>query len=614
MRKLIYKHVALTDNAQLYSPKASTTLLPRLRQVATLCRSDERLLACGGCQATCRAPAPACAAVCRVGCYCAPGLLRNDTGHCVPLSECPFTSNSVDLKPLSRYHYEVKLTTGPEDLPPLDLDLRNCDVITMSTQCGESKHCVWESGNSVAFEYRRVPEKSETYALLAFFVSRCPWLRTLRSGRVAIAEYTCFSSLLALGHQEETSEPRAQNEFCPENEEYRFCEVCNRTCANPDPVCPAQCARGCFCKRGLLRDESSGRCVEPRSCQNSLTAPPIPSCPANEEYRICEPCGRTCARPRPLCPAQCARGCFCKRGLLRNSRGLCVAPQLCDTSETTNLVVPQHNSVVVCGERQEYRRCGCERTCLDRLGACDACSAGCFCADGWLRAGDGRCIAEHECPQDKCPNPEEVYECRSTCEEGCNGESECHDRGRGCVLGCYCRAGLLRDFKAGRCVERRLCINTTTQTDSSGPAEPKQFFAYLRMKAAEDRIHSKVDKFQLPHRLRVCRDAKRLVPAFASRRVKARTATAAERPPRTIACECVTAIRIPSKGSIDSESSGVLETLARSVWVPGEASDVYSPINLCARARAADTCDRIKLSRVGLRRAFGRVPSSGRPL
>ncbi|KOB75423.1 Zonadhesin [Operophtera brumata] len=221
-------------------------------QVGSLCRPKERLLQCG-CPATCRDPVPNCEGVCKEGCFCEEGQVRNDDGQCVKLADCP----------------------------PMGI--------------------------------------------------------------------------------------------CPENEEYRFCEPCNRTCTSPNPICPAQCAKGCFCKGDLLRD-SDGRCVQWGQCSNVLaknrqkedaSEPHADEgiCPENEEFRFCEPCNRTCASPNPICPAQCAKGCFCKGDLLRDSDGRCVQS---------------------CGDLAPV--CGSE------------CRTGCFCKEGLVKGPGGRCIKEDKCP------------------------------------------------------------------------------------------------------------------------------------------------------------------------------------------------------------------------
>ncbi|GBP16219.1 hypothetical protein EVAR_93593_1 [Eumeta japonica] len=45
--------------------------------------------------------------------------------------------NSVNLKPISRCRYDVKITLEREDLPARTLSLRNFDVIASSTECFE---------------------------------------------------------------------------------------------------------------------------------------------------------------------------------------------------------------------------------------------------------------------------------------------------------------------------------------------------------------------------------------------------------------------------------------------------------------------------------------------
>ncbi|KAI8439781.1 hypothetical protein MSG28_013462 [Choristoneura fumiferana] len=356
-------------------------------QVASLCRPNERFLSCGGCQKTCLDPAPACVAVCRIGCYCQLDEVRNSTGHCVPLSECP-------------------------------------------------------SGNSA-------------YKL-------------------------------------DTSEPRQE---CPPTEEYRFCEPCNRTCEDPNPVCPAQCARGCFCKDDLLRDKD-GSCVEYGKCSKFAknessaykldTSEPRQECPPTEEYRFCEPCNRTCEDPNPVCPAQCARGCFCKDDLLRDKDGSCVEYGKCSKfakNESYDLRAPPG-----------LKDCEpCEKTCSNPNPVCPAqCNKGCFCEDGLLKAPSGKCVKLEDCPKDcapdeeflscgwcepscwepapacprvctrgclcqKCLNPNEEFVCRYGCEARCGGGGGCIGRPRRCQLGCHCRLGLLRDPATGHCVTPAQC-------------------------------------------------------------------------------------------------------------------------------------------------------------
>ncbi|XP_015127337.1 chymotrypsin inhibitor [Diachasma alloeum] len=48
-------------------------------------------------------------------------------------------------------------------------------------------------------------------------------------------------------------------------------------------------------------------------------------CPRNEVWSTCGTrCPPSCRNPRPICTMDCRVGCFCRRGWLRNNRGICV--------------------------------------------------------------------------------------------------------------------------------------------------------------------------------------------------------------------------------------------------------------------------------------------------
>ncbi|EAT48605.1 AAEL000375-PA [Aedes aegypti] len=65
------------------------------------------------------------------------------------------------------------------------------------------------------------------------------------------------------------------------NTEFRLCgDECPRTCENldPKPPCTQVCARGCYCKKGFVRDNISGLCVLPCDCPKPTPKPPC-GCP-----------------------------------------------------------------------------------------------------------------------------------------------------------------------------------------------------------------------------------------------------------------------------------------------------------------------------------------------
>ncbi|XP_060804895.1 zonadhesin [Amyelois transitella] len=330
-------------------------------QVGSLCRANERLLSCGGCQATCLDPVPDCKGICREGCYCQEGQVRNSTGHCVQLAECPPTP---------------------------------------------------------------------------------------------------------AGLKQETSEPREDN--CPENEEYRFCEPCNRTCDNPNPVCPAQCARGCFCKGDLVRDKD-GRCVNYEKCSSrnlikkAAFLPPIPmlSCGPRQVFKLCEVCEKTCSNPKPNCPSECMRGCFCQDGYYKAPSGACVKLEDCPEAEET--IGGGDTTIDDCAPDEEYFSCGwCEPSCSDPNPDCPLriCTSGCLCKPPLLRHRSGHCVNAKDCIPQKCSNPNEEYVCRYGCEARCNANL-CLGRPRRCSLGCHCKLGLLRDAR-GQCVAPEKCASNNT--------------------------------------------------------------------------------------------------------------------------------------------------------
>ncbi|CAG9788932.1 unnamed protein product [Diatraea saccharalis] len=243
----------------------------------------------------------------------------------------------------------------------------------------------------------------------------------------------------------ETTEPRPNGTNCPENEEYRFCETCNRTCDNAKSPCPAQCARGCFCM-----------------ANKQYTDVPIPykmMCNANQVYKDCENCEKTCSNPNPHCSTQCSRGCFCKEGLYKAPDGECLELDKCPKAEES-IGTAHEPSIEDCDIDEEYYACGwCEPTCSEPEPRCPlrVCTRGCQCRPPLLRHRTGKCVTPELCSPQKCEDPNEEYACRYGCEASCI-QHRCV-RPRRCELGCHCKLGLLRDHFTGKCVEKNQCTN-----------------------------------------------------------------------------------------------------------------------------------------------------------
>jgi len=134
---------------------------------------------------------------------------------------------------------------------------------------------------------------------------------------------------------------------CGQNARRQTCgSACAPTCANPNPgpTCVLPCIDGCFCEEGYLK-AANGVCVRPQECDSvphipnmqipQFNAPPPPKCGEDEEYRTCgSACIPTCAipLPRPWCTRQCAVGCYCKEGYLRNEENVCVPATRCKSA------------------------------------------------------------------------------------------------------------------------------------------------------------------------------------------------------------------------------------------------------------------------------------------
>lgn len=107
---------------------------------------------------------------------------------------------------------------------------------------------------------------------------------------------------------------------CPENEYWDTWGVCDGNCTNPFAVCPRYPRPGCACLPGLVRNEY-GKCIEPKDC---------PHCDDGEEWLEFGYCEGICGISLPQCNKDCLkRGCYCKKGYVRNSKGKCIPEWAC---------------------------------------------------------------------------------------------------------------------------------------------------------------------------------------------------------------------------------------------------------------------------------------------
>lgn len=129
-------------------------------------------------------------------------------------------------------------------------------------------------------------------------------------------------------------------------------------------------------------------------------------------------CGESCNRdlctvPRYLvaCVSQCAPGCYCECGYLRNIDGICEPTSKCKSNENLGYdswcPKPKPDCPNVCASPNEvFKDCAsfCGGTCRDyrlpRFILCiNGCKVGCVCADGFARHPiTDECIPINDCP------------------------------------------------------------------------------------------------------------------------------------------------------------------------------------------------------------------------
>ncbi|CAL1297732.1 unnamed protein product [Larinioides sclopetarius] len=120
-------------------------------------------------------------------------------------------------------------------------------------------------------------------------------------------------------------------------------------------------------------------------------------CPQNEHYKRCGTvCPHTCFETRP-CPSNCCvEGCFCNKGLVRDTTGICVKPEVCPLDSI------DEKGKRRCPPREHFSRChkNCEKTCTDYMKPkpCPrSCKRGCICDGGLVRNKEGRCVPRDQC-------------------------------------------------------------------------------------------------------------------------------------------------------------------------------------------------------------------------
>ncbi|XP_061704905.1 zonadhesin-like isoform X1 [Cydia pomonella] len=406
---------------------------------------------------------PAIPLPCKGRCMCDKGYLRNHVGDCIPENHCPIKECPINevwrcasmcpRDSCKRLEPGFQCPSGIISvcIPACackDGYLRNDEGICIPRKlCPASLRC---DINEVAVECQAYPPQTceSVYTLYKTIEDPpCNPGCDCRPGYLRNKRNICVPSDYC---------PTVPNCKCGPNQEYKKCgTICEPSCSdldNPPQVCPKVCVEGCFCKEGFLKDEH-GNCVYPSQC-------PLPIC--NKPNEVAKDCGsycemRTCEnynRTDIGCPAVCVRGCFCRKGYVRNAYGVCIHPKKCPSKP------------VCLQEHEEYHSCGssCPDNCENYMNPDRICTmqcvAGCNCKKGYVRnLKDGTCIKPEQCPTKECTgNNEELNYCASYCPVTCanrytQGDWACITL---CRVACDCIPGTLRN-DTGSCVPVNQC-------------------------------------------------------------------------------------------------------------------------------------------------------------
>nr|WIM01334.1 zonadhesin-like protein 1A [Limnephilus flavicornis] len=440
---------------------------------------------------TCESPKFAdCKAPCRIrGCQCKSGYVKDAEGKCIKLSNCPNTkcpANEV-------YNACPGYCTFDMDCPTLLLGLiRDCAAPPEDFPC--SPRCECKEGFVRIGSDCVLPDKccEDPNSEVVSCPNPCPGgtcdQPEFTPCRVACREKGCQCKK---GFVKDSNGKCITLDKCPPkcnaNEVWKECGTkCPPTCANKTPFCTKDCATGCFCVDGYIRQ--NGKCIPIDDC---------PKCGANEVFACGSACDSTCATLGDICPIinkKCTDKCYCVEGYARDKNNVCIpikqcppkcganevfaCGSACDTTcatlgqicpivnikcndmcycidgyarDNNNVCIPVKQCPPKCPNpnQQYYTGCmPCVGSCSNKNPICShLCRPGCACNPGYLKKSDSddTCILESECPAKSCPGPNEEYTECGTCEKTCENKDLSLACIAVCQVGCFCKAGYVRN-------------------------------------------------------------------------------------------------------------------------------------------------------------------------
>ncbi|XP_047986337.1 zonadhesin-like [Leguminivora glycinivorella] len=268
---------------------------------------------------------------------------------------------------------------------------------------------------------------------------------------------------------------------CTENEVYSSC--INGGCGpkkcsdlNKPVVCidPAECdcIKGCICKKGYLRAKN-GICIPKEKCPEYCPGPNeyYEPCIHNCESQNCSDRGKIHHCPN-IKPGHCdSSGCRCKKGYLRNDKGICVLEKDCPRPKCPSGEVWDECPTVPCEGDCCPKTRDSPQTCPIGI-VCD--KPRCVCGYNRKRDKNGHCILIPDCPPFKCGKNEVYVPCPSNCPgEKCSDftyPTKCSPHKIGikvnCRPACKCKKDYYRDEK-GNCIPSCECPPATTSTTTT---------------------------------------------------------------------------------------------------------------------------------------------------
>ncbi|XP_030033731.2 zonadhesin isoform X3 [Manduca sexta] len=400
---------------------------------------------------------------CKPGCRCIDGHARNSSGICIPRDQCEPQCGENE-----KFENCPASLCEPQKCSQLGYGI-NHTSIDQNKPCPGKPGCVCKNGylrndKGECIDRKKCPScRGDPNA-----IAGCGMYCNQRCSSIGKEPGPCILKCLLNAcdckpgyfYDDNTRECVLSKDCttpCKKNETFSTCmnSGCDaRNCSQlgfPVPcVEPKRCIKGCVCKSGFLRN-SKGVCVSSLEC---------PSCGGDENAQ--PGCGSRCRqcsnyKKGPIaCPLSCIlNGCDCKKEYVYDAnKGKCVLPKDCSP---------------VCGANEVYKKCitkNCaEKNKCSALGfdiVCEEdsknCTEGCLCKDGYLRNDKGVCILKEKCPTCR-GDPNAKPGCGVNCNKHC---SDLFGYPRPCKRICYpdgcdCKDGYYYDDNEKQCVPPKQC-------------------------------------------------------------------------------------------------------------------------------------------------------------